>query len=139
MQELVLYQKIYDFLLYIYPVIAKYPKFEKFALQTQTKNCVMDMLRCVIKANKSRTGKASKLYEADALLEELRMLFRLANDLSEGQKNGAGAAAPGGGDIAEKAKRTVYISKRQSEIVGKKLVEIGCLLGGLIKQVQQIK
>ena len=29
-----LYQKIYDFLLYIYPIMAQFPKFEKFALQT---------------------------------------------------------------------------------------------------------
>lgn len=29
-----LYQKIYDFLLYIYPILAQFPKFEKFALQT---------------------------------------------------------------------------------------------------------
>ena len=38
MERLVLYQKIYDFLLYIYPVVAKFPKYEKFTLQTQIKN-----------------------------------------------------------------------------------------------------
>ena len=37
MESMVLYQKIYDFLKYIYPVLAQFPKFEKFALQTQIK------------------------------------------------------------------------------------------------------
>lgn len=34
MESMVLYQKVYDFLKYIYPVLAQFPKFEKFALQT---------------------------------------------------------------------------------------------------------
>ena len=80
MEKLVLYQKVYDFLLYLYPIIAKFPKYEKFTLQTQIKNCVIDLERCVIKANKS-TAKKSNLYEADVLIEELKMLIRLAHDL----------------------------------------------------------
>lgn len=142
MQGLVLYQKIYDFLLYIYPVINQYPRFEKFALQTQTKNCVLDMLRLTIRANKSTTGKVSKLYEVDALLEELRALFRLANDLSEGQKlpepmtNKQVTESSKPENKGGKVKRTLYISKRRYEIVSRKLDEIGRLLGGLIKHVQ---
>ena len=110
MEQLVLYQKVYDFLLYIYPTIGRYPKFEKFTLQTQTKNCVVDLQRCIIKANNSGTKK-SHLYEADALLEELKMLIRLAHDLR-------------------------YIPPKQYETISKKMSEIGRLLGGLIKYTQ---
>lgn len=105
-----MYQKVYDFLLYLYPVIAKFPKFEKFTLQTQIKNCVLDLERCVIKANKS-TVKKSHLYEADVLIEELKMLVRLAHDLR-------------------------YINPRQYGIVSAKIAEIGSLLGGMIKFAQ---
>nr|DAH16696.1 MAG TPA: hypothetical protein [Caudoviricetes sp.] len=34
----ILEQKIYDFLLYLYPLLSKYPKFEKFSLQSTTRN-----------------------------------------------------------------------------------------------------
>ena len=110
MEKLVLYQKIYDFLLYLYPVIAKFPKYEKFTLQTQIKNCVIDLERCVIKANRS-TVKKSHLYEADVLLEELRMLIRLAHDLR-------------------------YIASHQYGVICGKVAEIGSLLGGMIKFAQ---
>ena len=110
MERLVLYQKVYDFLLYIYPVIAKYPKYEKFTLQTQTKSCVIELEKCIIRANKS-TAKKSLLYEADVLIEELKMLVRLAHDLR-------------------------YISLHQYEVICRKIAEIGALLGGLIKFVQ---
>lgn len=110
MDKLVLYQKVYDFLLYMYPVIAKYPKYEKFTLQTQTKNCVIELERHIIKANKS-TAKKSLLYEADVLIEELKMLIRLAHDLR-------------------------YINHHQYETISRKIAEIGALLGGMIKFVQ---
>lgn len=44
-----LHQKIYDFLLYIYPLLSKYPKYEKFSLQTATRNAILEMLQEVIK------------------------------------------------------------------------------------------
>lgn len=110
MQQLILSQKVYDFLLYIYPVVAKFPKFEKFTLQTQIKNCVLDLERFIIKANKSSTKK-SHLYAADVLLEELRMLIRLAHDLR-------------------------YINPHTYGVASGKINEIGALLGGMIKHVQ---
>lgn len=110
MQNLILYQKLYDFLLYLYPVIGRYPKHEKFTLQTQTKNCIIDMQRCIVKANKSSTKK-NQLYEADVLLEELKMLVRLANDLH-------------------------YMNQHTYGVICEKITEIGALLGGLIKFVQ---
>ncbi len=88
-----------------------FPKYEKFTLQTQLKNCVIDLARVIMKANKSTTGKKSQLYEADVLLGEMRMLIRLAHDLR-------------------------YISPRQYGVISGKTSEIGALLGGLIKFAQ---
>ena len=39
----IIHQKIYDFLLYIYPLLTKYPKYEKFSLQTATRNAILEM------------------------------------------------------------------------------------------------
>jgi four helix bundle protein len=104
---------VYDFLLYIYPIVAKFPKFEKFTLQTQIKNSVIEIEKRVIRANKSRT-KLSHLYEADASLQETKMLVRLAHDLR-------------------------YIPPRQYENISNKLSEIGKLIGGMIRYVQSNK
>jgi four helix bundle protein len=113
LNDLILYQKVYDFLLYIYPIVAKMPKFEKFALQSHIKNCVIEIERRVIRANKSRT-KLSHLYEADTSLQELKMLIRLAHDLR-------------------------YIPPKQYENISNKLMEIGRLIGGMIKYAQSNK
>ena len=110
MQPLVLQEKVYDFLLYIYEILKKFPKFEKFTLQTQIKNCVIEIERNIIKANKSSTKK-SHLYAADVLLVELRMLIRLSHDLR-------------------------YINTHTYGVASGKMDEIGRLLGGLIKQVK---
>ena len=64
-----LHQKIYDFLLYIYPLLSKYPKYEKFSLQTATRNAILEMLQDVIKWQKTATK--SHLYAADTALHDL--------------------------------------------------------------------
>lgn len=73
MESMVLYQKIYDFLKYIYPVLAQFPKFEKFALQTQIKTSIFEMSKSVIRFRK--TGTKSHIYNAE------KMLIRLSYDL----------------------------------------------------------
>lgn len=50
METMKAYQKTYDFLLYIYPVLSGFPKFEKFALQTQIKAAIYEMLKSIYKA-----------------------------------------------------------------------------------------
>ena len=60
----IIHQKIYDFLLYIYPLLTKYPKYEKFSLQTATRNAILEMLQEVIKWDKTATK--SHLYTMNA-------------------------------------------------------------------------
>lgn len=80
-----LHQKIYDFLLYIYPLLSKYPKYEKFSLQTATRNAILEMLQDVIKWQKTATK--SHLYAADTALQQSKELLRLANDLGYSAMN----------------------------------------------------
>jgi four helix bundle protein len=86
------------------------PKYEKFTLQMQIKNCAVEMARRVVRANRS-TSKKSHLYEADVLLQELKMLIRLAHDLR-------------------------YIPPHTYEVICGKLSEVGSLMGGMIRFVQ---
>lgn len=75
----IIHQKIYDFLLYIYPLLTKYPKYEKFSLQTATRNAILEMLQEAIKWDKTATK--SHLYTVDTALQESKELLRLAHDL----------------------------------------------------------
>jgi four helix bundle protein len=110
-EGLTLYQKAYDFLLYIYPTVAKMPKYEKFTLQMQIKNSIIDFTKLIVRANRSTTKK-SHLYEADTELQMLKMLIRLSHDLR-------------------------YIPTKKYEVISVKLTELGKILGGLIKYAQR--
>ncbi len=109
-----LHQKIYDFLLYIYPLLSKYPKYEKFSLQTATRNAILEMLQDVIKWQKTATK--SHLYAADTALQQSKELIRLANDLKYSAMNAQ--------HYGESCKR---------------LKELGVMLGELIEEVKATK
>lgn len=107
--ELTIYQRIYDFMGYFFPIVDRFPKHEKFALSTQLKNDVLELARLVIRANKAR-NKRPMLYDLDVKLEELRMLVRFAHDRK-------------------------YLSGKSYEHTSRQLAEIGRLLGGWIKRM----
>ena len=106
----IIHQKIYDFLLYIYPLLTKYPKYEKFSLQTATRNAILEMLQEVIKWDKSH------LYTVDTALQESKELLRLAHDLKYSAMN----------------------ARHYGESC-RKLKEIGVMLGELIEEVKTRK
>ena len=107
----IIHQKIYDFLLYIYPLLTKYPKYEKFSLQTATRNAILEMLQEVIKWDKTATK--SHLYTVDTALQESKELLRLAHDLKYSAMN----------------------ARHYGESC-RKLKEIGVMLGELIEEVK---
>ncbi len=107
MEDLVIYQKVYDFTLYLFPIVDRFPKHEKFTLCSQVKNCVLDIARLVIRANKSKARKPI-LYDIDVRLEELKFLLRLAHDRK-------------------------YLANKSYEHSSRLVAEIGRLLGGWIK------
>lgn len=114
MESMVLYQKVYDFLLYIYPVLAQFPKFEKFALQTQIKTAIFEMLKNIIRFRKTATK--SHIYSADVELQYIKTLVRLSYDLEY------------------KA-----MSKHRYEVASRHLAEIGKITGGIIESLKNGK
>ncbi len=109
MENLKIYQKLYDFALYIFPIIDRFPKFEKFALSSQIKNCILDIGKLIIRTNKSKNKRAS-MYEIDIKIEEIKFLLRFAHDKK-------------------------YLSNKSYEYSFKKVLEIGRLLGGWLKSL----
>ncbi len=107
----VVHQKVYDFLLYLYPLLSKYPKYEKFSLQTATRNAILEVLLELVKWDKTATK--SHLYAADSALQQAKELIRLANDLKYSAMN-----------------------KQHYGVSCNKLAEIGVMLGVLIEDVK---
>ncbi|HRU02030.1 MAG TPA: diversity-generating retroelement protein Avd [Victivallales bacterium] len=110
MDKLILYQKVYDLTLYSFPIINRFPKNQRFVLGQQIQNCMIDISKLIVHANKLR-NKKEKLYEVDIELEKLRFLIRLSKDL-----------------------RIMPVKKYGNCIV--KIEEIGKILGGILKYVQ---
>ena len=111
---MVLYQKTYDFLKYIYPVLAQFPKFEKFALQTQIKTAIFEMLKNIIRFRK--TGTNCHIYAVDVELEFIRTLIRLSFDLEY------------------KA-----MGKHRYEVASRRMAEMGKITGGIIEAIKENK
>ncbi|WP_028844734.1 diversity-generating retroelement protein Avd [Thermodesulfovibrio thiophilus] len=107
MNNLIIYQKVYDCALYLFPIVERFPKHEKFVLCTHIKSCLIGIARLIVKANKSK-NKKSVLYDIDICIEELKFLVRFAHDRK-------------------------YLSHKSYEYVSKLISEIGRLLGGWIK------
>ncbi|MFH1245978.1 MAG: diversity-generating retroelement protein Avd [Candidatus Omnitrophota bacterium] len=107
MEELIIYQKVYDFMCYFFPLVERFPKSEKFVLCAQVKNGVWDILKLIIRANKSR-NKTPLLFEIDVLLVQVKTMVKFAHQRR-------------------------YLSTQKWEHAGKLLAEIGRLLGGWLK------
>lgn len=107
MNNLLIHQKVYDLILYLFPIIDRFPKYEKFAICTQLKNSLLEISKKIIRANKMR-NKRSVLYDIDIEIEQLRLLIRLSHDRK-------------------------YLAVKSYEETSKRLSEIGRMLGGWIK------
>lgn len=109
-ENLVLFQKVEDFIDYFEPIIERFPSFERYALRTAIKNCMYRIYEMIIRTNCSR-NKLQGWYEIDIELKILRGYVRRS------RKRGSR-----------------YLSIKSYEVAGKKLVEIGKVLGGLINK-----
>lgn len=109
MKDLTLYQKVYDFALYAFPILNRFPKNQRFVLAQQIENATLDFSRFVIAAN--NTGaRGDILTKANVEFEVLKFLVRLAKDLK------------------------LLGGLHQYEVISLKLTEIGRLLGGWLKR-----
>jgi four helix bundle protein len=98
-------------MVWFFPIVDNFPKYEKFVLCTQIKNSVLDISKIIIEANKTRGSKVRFLHRIDVRLEQLRMLIRFAHERK-------------------------YLNHSKYENVSKKVDEVGRMLGGWIKSCE---
>ena len=107
LQDLVIFQKVYDLILWMYPLINKFPKKQRFVLGQQLENTLLDILKGIIQANQER-NKLETLKQVSIDLDKFRILFRLAKDLR-------------------------FMSIKQYQFGAEKINEVGKILGGWMK------
>ena len=74
--------KTYDMLLYVIPILEKYPRTHKFILADRIENTLLNILDRLLEAYFSQTGdKNDLLKNVNIELEKLRYLIRLSYDL----------------------------------------------------------
>ena len=111
-KQLLIYQKLYDFVLWMYPLINRIPKSHRLVLGRHIEELCISLLVLVISANKVRGQKRSALQiEISNKLDKLRILIRLSKDLR-------------------------FISIRQYTYAAEKMNEIGKMLYGWMKSVR---
>ena len=108
MEDLIIYQKHYDLILYAFPIVNGFPKAQRFVLGQQIQNCLLDIARLIVQANRQRGNRLPILAQVDIEIEKLRLLIRLAKDLR-------------------------MISVKQYGTLAERINEIGRLLGGWLK------
>ena len=81
-EKLVLFQKSYDFLLWLYPLINRLPKHHRAVLGRQIEELGLSILLHILSANIARgiKRKAIQLLISEEL-DKLRILIRLTKDL----------------------------------------------------------
>jgi hypothetical protein len=106
--KLVIYQKLYDAIIYAFPILNRMPKSQRFVLAQQIQNALLDAAKLITRANIER-DKRTTLVELDVVLDQARLLIRIAHDLN-------------------------LLSHRHYGQMAMRLNEIGRLLGGWRKQ-----
>lgn len=111
--NLVIYQKWIDATKDAYNLLKRFPKEEKFILASQIRETVIDCGALILDINEERTSeeKLRKAMVLDSKLKRIRVLFRLAMELT-------------------------YISQKNYLTICNKWEEIGRILGGWKKSFQ---
>jgi len=110
MEDLKILQKTFDMIEYAYPVLAQFPKSEKFALVADIKRCMDKMLELLIEAQK-KYYKKTTLQELDVEMAKLQAYTRLAHNLG-------------------------HLPMKKYQQWSERNVEIGKMIGGWIKSVK---
>lgn len=99
--------RVYDLLLWIIPVLEKYPKAQKFLLADRIETGLLDIQDLLLQAVYTKQ-KLQVLHQSNLRLEQIRFLIRLSKDLR-------------------------FLGLKQYEHVAGKVDEIGREIGGWIK------
>jgi len=116
LENLKLYQKSYDYLEWVYPVLKNFPKSERHTLVQKIQNTLLDFMASIVEARKAESSEKSikALENADMYLEQVKIYIRLSKDLE-------------------------FLSMGQYKKSSEKLDEIGRLLGGWINSRKEVK
>ena len=110
-EKLLIFQKTYDLLLWLYPIINRIPKSHRLVLGRSLEELALSLLILIIKANKARGhARTSLQLQISDDLDSLRILIRLTKDLR-------------------------FMSIRQYTIGAEKTNEIGRMLNSWMKVV----
>ncbi|MBT7071948.1 MAG: diversity-generating retroelement protein Avd [Anaerolineae bacterium] len=111
MQQSPIFSKTYDFLLWLLPLTAKFPRQQRFVLASTLQQDGLKFQEYLIEAVHKK-GDITPLQAADIELDKLRTHLRMSRDLK-------------------------LITPSQYEHAARMLVEIGKLLGGWQKKMMQ--
>ena len=111
LHDLIIYQKLYDLMLYAVPIINRFPKSQRFVLGQQIQNSMIGIATMIVQANAEK-DKRRTLWQIDVELEKLRLLIRLAKDLN-------------------------ILPVKQYGLMSQRVSELGRLLGGWTKSAQK--
>ncbi len=104
-----LLQKVQDMMIYGYPLLNQFPKAEKFSLAQDIRSSMNELLRLTITESKKKSKQAA-LEHLDVENETLKRLLCVSMELK-------------------------YLSRHHYGVWSEKLVEIGKMIGGLLKSV----
>ena len=104
-------EKLTDMIEYAYPILAQFPRSEKFTLVADIKHIMLDALKLCIEVGKKKSKKTS-LFNLDVQIETLKRFIRISFDLK-------------------------FISMHHYDVWSKKVAEIGKMIGGLIQAENQ--
>jgi len=113
LQDLTILEKLYELILWMFPLITKFPQKQRFVLGQQLQNSLLDILKNIIQAN-HESDKAIVLKQVSIELDKFRYLFRLAKDLK-------------------------FMNIRQYEFGALKANEVGKMLGGWMKMSMEYR
>ena len=81
LKDLIIYQKLYDLIMYAFPIVNRFPRNQRFVLAQQIENALLDAAQLIVKANLLR-DKRAVLLELDIQLDMVALLVRIAHDLN---------------------------------------------------------
>jgi len=79
-QDLLVQKKTEQLLYKVYPRLVNFPKSEKFSLCQHIKESFFDILKNISLGNAVKSKRKTYLQEADAHLQTLKILIKLANN-----------------------------------------------------------
>jgi len=106
--DLKVFQKVYDFFLWVKPTVQRFAKVHKYSLGVQLENEAIELLKQIVKTN-FKKEKKEFIQECFVHYEIVKILIRLSKDYK-------------------------LLSIKQYEFAAKELDEIGKLLGGWYKR-----